>query len=484
MAEITSLTSVLKSNIGLNDYFVVANSSTKKARRLVVQTLFPTLTTKGTGGESLWSTITNQNQINLKGIKSGDTDLLTVATTDDNIVLTVLEAGIDLDLCNNDNAGFLSSVDLSAASGTLGVNRGGTGFTTIAKGSVIYASALDTLTATTLATDGQILIGNGTIGYPQAGTITSTDSTLTITNGAGTIDLSVTSTSRLNSSLDCQTYNINLNDAAGDSFLSGDGTYEGVHVDADGRVFIGDSTPTIPTLASTLTVGGSGQDAIVVGNTNDYGSRTIKFATSATGIAGADCIISGATAGGGNMAGGDLKVESGTATGSGVGGDLNLAAGDFDGGSGGAINLKTYTSKNNLVSSISIANSGAITMAGMVGFGGAGYKLTIQASTATGSSISDSALISATGGNFVNVTAADNTKAVRMPALSAVGVGAVFYIFNNAASNTLEIFPTSGDAIGPAADNTAITIAADTIIMLIALDGVQWVGAELPVIAA
>ena len=35
-------------------------------------------------------------------------------------------------------------------------------------------------------------------------------------------------------------YNINLNDAAGDSWLSGDGTAEGVHVDATGYVFIGD----------------------------------------------------------------------------------------------------------------------------------------------------------------------------------------------------------------------------------------------------
>jgi hypothetical protein len=483
MAEITSLTSVLKSNIGLNDYFVIANSSTKKARKLAVQSLFPTLTTKGTGGESLWSAITNQNQINLKGIKSGDTGLLTVTTTDDNLVLTVLEAGIDLSLCNNDTAGFLSTVNLSAASGTLGVNRGGTGLTTLAKGSVIYASALDTVTSTPLSSNGEILIGNGTSGYPQAGTITSTDSTLTITNGAGTIDLSVASTNRLSSSLDCQSYNINLNDAGGDSFLSGDGTAEGVHVDADGRVFIGDSTPTIPTLSSTLTVGGQGQSAIVVGNTNDYGSRTISFATSASGTAGADCRIEGADAGGGAVAGGDLTLEAGTATSSGVGGDLNLQGGTFDGGSGGAINLSTYGTKSSATPRVSIANSGAITMSGMVGFG-IGFSMTIQAVTATGSSISDAAQISATGGNFVNATAADNTKAVKMPALSAVDAGSVFYIFNNAASNTLEIFPTANDRINPASDDAAITIAADTIIMLIALDANEWVGAELPVIAA
>ena len=34
MAEITSLTKLTKTNVGLQDYFVVANSTTKKARRL------------------------------------------------------------------------------------------------------------------------------------------------------------------------------------------------------------------------------------------------------------------------------------------------------------------------------------------------------------------------------------------------------------------------------------------------------------------
>ena len=58
-----------------------------------------------------------------------------------------------------------------------------------------------------------------------------------------------------------------------------------------------------------------------------------------------------------------------------------------------------------------------------------------------------------------------------------------YLIFNNAASNTLEIFGGVGDNIAPAGDNTAVTIAADTIMLCVALDATQWVGAELPVIA-
>ena len=108
----------------------------------------------------------------------------------------------------------------------------------------------------------------------------------------------------------------------------------------------------------------------------------------------------------------------------------------------------------------------------------------IQAVTATGANQSNGASIAAAGGTLVNVTAADNTKCVVLPLLSAVTVGTMYLIFNNAASNTLEVFGGVGDAIGPAGDDTAITIAADTIMLCVALDGTQWGGAELPVIGA
>jgi len=58
---------------------------------------------------------------------------------------------------------------------------------------VVYASNFDFTNATgdngTMTTDGQLLIGN-TAGNPQVNTLTSTDSSTVITNGAGTIDLS------------------------------------------------------------------------------------------------------------------------------------------------------------------------------------------------------------------------------------------------------------------------------------------------------
>ena len=132
---------------------------------------------------------------------------------------------------------------------------------------------------------------------------------------------------------------------------------------------------------------------------------------------------------------------------------------------------------DNLMDSVTTLADGGVLAAGSVaGIG-------IQAVTAAGANQSNGGSISATGGTLVNVTGADNTKCVVLPLLSAVTVGTMFLIFNNAASNTLEVFGGVGDAIGPAGDDTAITIAADTITLCIALDSAQWVGAELPVIA-
>ena len=132
---------------------------------------------------------------------------------------------------------------------------------------------------------------------------------------------------------------------------------------------------------------------------------------------------------------------------------------------------------DNLIDSVSTLQDGGVMAAGSV------LGIGIQAVTAAGANQSNGGTISATGGTLVNVTGADNTKCVVLPLLSAVTVGTMFLIFNNAASNTLEVFGGVGDDINPAGDNTAVTIAADTIMLCIALDSAQWVGAELPVIA-
>ena len=333
MAEITDLVTLSKNSTDSNDYFLISNSVTKVAKKIGVETLYPSLSTTGTGGEDIWISATNKNQLNFKGIKSGDTGLLTVGTTSNNIVLTALEAGIDLSLCNNATSEFLTSVDFSQTiTGENLVVNGGTGLSTIAKGAMLYASATDTLAATTaMSTNGQLLIGNATNGYPSVATLTG-GTNVTITNTAGAISIAA-SLSTMSANLDMgpsTTYNIDLTNGAG--WLSGDGTDEGLTVDSDGKVFIGQSTPTA-VFSESLTV---------KGNLRFTEAATVKPTATTSSSAGVDLTIEGGSSASG--AAGDLELKGGTASGNAAGGSVNIVAGrDTSGSSDGEIKLSTYT---------------------------------------------------------------------------------------------------------------------------------------------
>ena len=131
---------------------------------------------------------------------------------------------------------------------------------------------------------------------------------------------------------------------------------------------------------------------------------------------------------------------------------------------------------DNLIDSVSTLQDGGVMAAGSV------LGIGMQTIAAAGGNQGAAAAISATGGTLVQVTGADDSKGVRLPLLSDVTVGTCFLIFNNLSNKTLEVYPGSGDGINPASDNAGITIAADTIMLCIALDSAEWIGAELPVI--
>jgi|TARA_R110001592_G_scaffold212242_1_gene464458 hypothetical protein len=114
----------------------------------------------------------------------------------------------------------------------------------------------------------------------------------------------------------------------------------------------------------------------------------------------------------------------------------------------------------------------------------AGFVLGLQTVVAAGSDQAGAGAITAQGGAVVLCSTADNTKGIRLPVLSSVSVGEVYLILNNLSNKTLEVYPGSGDAINPVSDNGAVTIAADTMLICIAQDAVQWFSGELPVTAA
>ena len=319
------LVTLAKTSVDANDYLEIANKSTRLSKKIAVSSLFPSLVTTGSSSEDIFVSVTNKNQLNFKGIKSGDTGLLTVATTDNNIVLTALEAGIDLSLCNNTTSEFLTGMDFTGTiTGECPVTNGGTGLSTIAKGAMLYASANDVISATTaMSTNGQLLIGNATTGYPSVATLTAGSSNVTITNGAGTITIDA-SLSTMAADLDMANYDIDL----GTGWLSGNGTHEGINIDSDGKVFVGEDTPTA-FFDAALNVKGSlsfANDTAPtikpVARTGGVGSKLTIESGSASGAHGADLDIKAGSSTSGNHNGGTLKLYGGDEAGSGDAGSI------------------------------------------------------------------------------------------------------------------------------------------------------------------
>ena len=440
MAKLTDLTTLAKTSVGSADYFLVTNNTSSQSNKLTVASMFPSLVTTGTGSEGVWVSVTNKNQLNFKGIKSADTGLLTVTTASNNIVLTALEAGIDLSLCNNTTSEFLTGVDFTGTvTGECGVTSGGTGLSAIAKGAMLYASADNVIAATSaMSTHGQLLIGNATSGIPTLATLTA-GTGMTITNAAGAITLA-SSISTLASDLDCANYDIDL----GTGWLSGNGTHEGINIDSDGKVFIGEDTPTAA-FVSALNIKGS----IEFTNTD---APTIKPTATTSATSGQPVTIAGGSSAG--AAAGNLNLIGGTASASGAGGDVIITAGrDTLGSADGDIQLKTYT-------------SGTAT-AGLT-VGAEGQDVTVN----TGNLIITAAEKGIVHSGMGTVTqATDHTTAVTINATSgkiqlaavalAAGVNAEFTVTNAAVQGDSVILLSMQDE--NTVNNTSLTLSTHTI---------------------
>lgn len=339
MSEVSSWPVLSKTNLTSAHYVPVTGS-----KKLLLSSLLPTLATSGGSGVSIYSGISNGNQLNFRSVISTTLTMLSVANDTNVIEFAVLPAGIDLDLCDNTTALFLKTVALASnVTGVLPMANGGTNLSSVAKGSVLYASAANTWAASSpMSTNGTLLIGNNSSGIPTLATLTA-GTNISITNGAGSISIAA-NLSTLTAALNCDIYNVNLNFAAGASWISGDGTSEGITVDASGRVFIGDSIPTLYTLSAQLTLGGNASNAIVIGNTNTYGNKVIKMLDAAAGVAGASLSIIGADATTGNLNGGGMSLKAGLPSGTGTGGTVSIEAGGTATGTSGTVQLSTYRS--------------------------------------------------------------------------------------------------------------------------------------------
>jgi hypothetical protein len=353
MINFSSLPTLVKTDVSGSHYLLVEDKSSSFDSKISIETLFANLVTLGTSSEQLYASITNKNQLNFKGIKSATASLLTVTTVDNNIVLTPLPAGIDLNVCNNANSGFLKSIDFSETiDGVNAVVNGGTGLAAIAKGAMLYANATDTIAATAaMSTNGQLLIGNATSGIPTLATLTA-GTGITITNSPGAITLNATiANAAANINLDDgsgTTYNIDTNN--GEGWLSGNGTDEGITVDDTGKVFIGQATPTA-VFDETLNIKGG------IRFTNDS-APTIKPSETISSNAGQSLTIEGGSSAAGNA--GNLLLKAGTASGSADGGNILLYGGD-EGGAGitGSIKNYVYNGSRGVVQALTITGGSA-----------------------------------------------------------------------------------------------------------------------------
>ena len=324
MANITDLTTLGKTSVTANDFFLTANSARGDNKKFGVSNLFPTVQSKsGVTGISLFVDVTDKNVINLKGIKSASSILTVATTTANDISLDIAEAQINLANCSNSTSGFLSTVALASnVSGTLPVANGGTNATSFADKAVIITqdSGDDTLAAVAMSTNGQLLIG-GTSG-PAVSTLTA-GTNVTITNADGGITIA-SSLASVSSDLDMNSNDIDL----GTGYLSSTGASNGIRVTAN-NAYIGASGSYFN--SSLLNLNGG----------IDFASGASYAIQVAAGTSPGTLSFRGQTNTATNGGGGNTSIFAGTADGSGTGGTLGLYGGDSDSGTGGIVKVVT-----------------------------------------------------------------------------------------------------------------------------------------------
>jgi hypothetical protein len=312
--KISALTTVLASALTGTDYLPVATGTTGN-KKLLVTSLLPTLAEIGhTTPQYLLDVITSTNAINQKGLTSANSILTVTADTsgsDKNILLTVVEAAIDLANCDNSTSLFLASVDLATnVTGVLPVLNGGTGSAAAWAAYSILGSPLTQdgpLDSHQMIADGVLLIGGAS--GPQVATLTAGDN-VTITNAAGGITINAY-LSILLGNLDAGGNNINL----GSGWVSFNGGNTGLYFPSAGAAYIGDGTPFSDSslnVETGLTFAGGKAQTLEVAASGSPALFTLK---------GSDGNADGVNAGG-------VTLQAGSATGNAAGGILKLMGGD------------------------------------------------------------------------------------------------------------------------------------------------------------
>ncbi|MAV16644.1 MAG: hypothetical protein CMG08_07610, partial [Candidatus Marinimicrobia bacterium] len=135
------------------------------------------------------------------------------------------------------DGGTFTTIDIDGGTITgitdLAVADGGTGAGTFTDGGVLLGSGTDAITATAVLTDGQLLIGDNS-GDPTIGTLTGTTNQITVTNGAGSITLSLPQS--IHTDADVEFDSVTLDDLTATRLVATDGSKKLVSSDLNNWV--------------------------------------------------------------------------------------------------------------------------------------------------------------------------------------------------------------------------------------------------------
>ena len=452
MAKVETFPLLGTTSVLADHVIYVVNETADTDNKLQLNTLFPTISDNGSAGQLLHTgSLTNLTQINLKKIATASTSsgALTATThADGHLLISLVEASLNLANCSNSSSGFITTVNLATNVGstilpvanggtgaasltnggillgsgtgavtamavlakgsiiagdgttdpavvtvgtngyllqadstagagvswlqTLPVANGGTGATTLTANGVLIGNGTSAVTSVALATKGQILVGDGT-GNPSALTV-GTDGQLLMANaaaGSGVqwinnhLDLLDEFVMPGSTVLDMNNNIIDL----GTGWLSGNGTAEGINIDAAGKVFIGEDTPTAffdtaLNFIGDITV--SGASVFQAKAVSGAGSNISLIAGGSTGASAGGMVVKGGDSTGGNGNGGNLTLGGGLKNGSGTDGTIVFKTGNTEAMSITAaqdLNVKKSIIFNDATEGIVYTSMGTVTQA-------------------------------------------------------------------------------------------------------------------------
>ena len=368
--RISELRTVNKSANTSREYVLLSNIDSNSSTKLALNDIFPTLqsgkvtgsVTEGTAGTTVQDIFvgggagsavggTDKSVLIFKGLNVEDTngalkirtDVSTADSNKKNIVIELTQSSIDLNVASNSNAKFLSetggknTLNLGTSShytGTLPVNAGGTGTTTLTDGSLLVGNGTGAVNNVGTMAKGAIVVGTSAGTNPAVVTVGANNTVLvadsTQANGVKWDKPVVTS---IDANVDIQ-LNANNIEMQGGWINGSDTDNRGIYLNTtNDHVYIGDGT-TYST--SALNVEGN----ISVGNSTGNSAQTISMKSCTSGASPALTLAGCDNAD--DTHGGNVTLRAGAGETNGNGGRVTIAGGLKSGtGTAGTVEIKT-----------------------------------------------------------------------------------------------------------------------------------------------